>query len=347
VRGARVSVTQYYFRSTDGSCTGPYSAANDGYYAVGLEVPPSDLVKLSVGAPTNGARLAERFLTSSDGLAMPWTVHDSMLGVDCSPSARTQGAQSAVCAPAGAVNARYAHDAVCSVLELAVQNTCTPPQYAVNTPYTACPGDPAQYFTVGPQMASSPLYYQSGNSCITTTANATDSYYGLGTPVPVASMHRAPDALPGHRMQLIHMTAPDGLRWRDSAIYDAQLQAECAPATLPDGRTRCLPLGGYTITYFADSTCTTAIDLVEVRSGLPSCGAPAVPKFANKYVPPTGGGTCSYDYELHAMGPEFTDQVFTNYGACAPYTPGQTKFYRVGLPVDLTDFETVAVVTDQ
>jgi hypothetical protein len=180
---------------------------------------------------------------------------------------------------------------------------------------------------------------------VKTTANASEDYYGVGAEVTVASMQRAPDTTAGHRMQLIHMTTQDGLRWRDTAMYDTQEQVECYPGTLTDGSTRCLPAGGSTTSYFMNASCTIAIDLVEMGTGPASCGAPSVPKFASKYVPPTGGATCT-DYEIHTVGAEYTGPVYTKSGTCKPYAPGQTMFYSVGPVVPTSDFAPATNLTD-
>jgi hypothetical protein len=342
----KLALTSYYYKGSDGGCTGPYAASNESLYSLGSEVRTTDLVKLSMGGPTTGNRISQRFLTSSDGMAMPGTLHDAMLGDDCYPSYWIDGAQSAACAPSDVAYAGYAHDAVCSLLELNVYKGCTPPRFAVNYPYTACPTEPAAYSVVSGQAPASPLYYPSGNSCYAATPDPNEDYYSLGAPLSLASMTRGPEPTPGHRVQLIYMATPEGLRWRDYALYDNQQQAECGPVTLPDGSTRCIPYGGYAQTYYTSSACTATIDLVEVQTGPSSCGAPAVPRFASKYLPQMGG-TCSYNYEIHSVGAEVTGPVYTSDGGCVVYQPSQTKLYQLGPVVDLSTFASASVLTDQ
>src|SRR5437764_873517 len=48
LRGSKLALASYYFKGSDGSCNGPYTSTNEDYYTLGAEVPPSDLVKLTV-----------------------------------------------------------------------------------------------------------------------------------------------------------------------------------------------------------------------------------------------------------------------------------------------------------
>lgn len=346
LRGSKTTLAQYWDKGSDGTCYGPYSVANNDFYNLGAEVVPGDLVKLTVGAASGGNRLGVRFVTSSDGLAFPWAVHDATLGDDCFTSYAGDGAASARCAPSSAWYAGYSHDSTCATTELGVPRSCAAERYAVAYPYSACPAAPDVYYTVGAAVASSPLYSPSGGQCYSATADPTYNYYSVGQQLDLATLMRAPDTITGHRMQLIHMTTSDGVRWRDYPVYDSQKNAECTPFTLPDGSIRCIAWGGYAQTYYMDSACTRAIDLVEAATGPASCGAPPISKFASKYVPPPPG-TCAYSYEVHAMGAAYTGPVYLNGGSCTPYAPAQTTFFQLGAAVPLTDFASVTVVADQ
>jgi hypothetical protein len=346
LRGSQVTLAQYYDKGSDGTCYGPYTSTNYDFYSLGAEVVPTDLVKLAIGGPMGSAQLGVRFMTSSDGLAFPWNIHDAMLGDDCYTSYAGDGATSARCAPSSSSYAAYSHDSACSTTELAVSKACGSPRYAVAYPYSACAAAPDVYYTVGSAVASTPLFTPSGGQCYAATADPTANYFGVGQQLDLAVLNRAPDTVAGHRMQLIHMTTPDGLRWRDYPIYDSEKNAECTPFTLPDGTTRCVAWGGYSQTYYSNSTCTSPIDLVELQTGPSSCGPPPASKFASKYVPPPPG-TCAYSYEVHEMGAVYAGAVYTNYGSCARYAPAQTTFYQLGQTVPLTDFASVTVVADQ
>jgi hypothetical protein len=56
VRGAKQTVASYYFLDSTGACDGPYTDGGyDDYYALGAEVPTSELVGLTVTSPGGAA----------------------------------------------------------------------------------------------------------------------------------------------------------------------------------------------------------------------------------------------------------------------------------------------------
>src|SRR2546423_5565110 len=123
-RGAGIALASYYERFSDGTCGGPYTSSGYDMYSVGLEIKPSDLVRLQLGSPVGAARLGERFYESTDGLKVPWTIHDAMLGVDCYPAYTPDNATTTTCAPGAAADAYDYHDAACSQPELEQPKTC-------------------------------------------------------------------------------------------------------------------------------------------------------------------------------------------------------------------------------
>jgi hypothetical protein len=345
MRGAQLGATQYYYQNSDGSCGGPYTATGYNFYALGTEIVPSQaLVQITPGAPMGSGTITERFLTSSDGLQFPWTAHDATLGADCYPS--SYGATSATCIP-DASYAYYFHDAQCSVPESSVGKTCASPKYLGYSPTSQCPTDPPKYYTAGSSVTNgASIYYQSNASCASQPPDTTQTYYGLGQQLSLSVFSRAPDTLAGHRIQLIHETAPDGVKMRDYALYDSQLGSECYPISMPDGTTRCLTFGADIQSYFKDAACTQAIDLAAVSSGPASCGTPVAPTYASKYIPPAAG-SCSYSYEMHRLGTAYNGAIYYVNGTCMPYPLFQQKMYTVGALVDLTTYASATSVTDQ
>ncbi|MGE5184432.1 MAG: hypothetical protein ACM31C_20320 [Acidobacteriota bacterium] len=349
-RGSQLGISQYYYQNSDGTCGGPYSAPSYSFYALGPEVvPAASLVKLTIGSPTTSGTLGERFVTSADGLSFPWTTHDALLGADCYAAAYDASGTSAVCLP-DAGYAGYNHDSACTVPELSVSKTCTAPHYAEYFPQTACPSDPPKYFTVGSQVASSPLYYASGTQCTATTADTSSNYFTTAQTIQLSSLARAPDALVGHRIQLIHDTTPEGLRLRDYALYDSQLGGECYVIATPDGSSRCLTFGASISsgTFFKDAGCTQGIDLASVYIGPSACTAPPAPKYANKFVTPPPG-SCTYSYEIHTVTGAYTAPVYVNNGSCVGYSQSanEVKLYSVGPAMDPSAFSLATAVTDQ
>ena len=347
LRSSQLAMSSYYYKQSDGTCAGPYTAPNYQFYALGSEVAPSNLVKLTIGSPSGAGTLSERFVTSADGLAFPWTVHDSSLGADCYAAAYDPSGASAVCLP-DAGYAGYNHDSTCTVPELSVSKTCAAPHYAEYFPQTACPSEPPRYYTVGAQVASSPLFYASGTTCNATTADVNSNYFTTSQQLTLQSLARAPDTLVGHRIQLIHDTTPQGLIFRDYSLYDQQLGAECYVTTTPDGTTRCLTFGTSIDTYYKDAQCAQPIDLASVYTGPSSCSAPPAPKYGNKFITPPPG-SCGYTYEIHPVTAAYTGPVYTNNGTCAAYSQSanEVKLYSIGAAVDPTVFALATAVTDQ
>ena len=77
-------------------------------------------------------------------------------------------------------------------------------------------------------------------------------------------------------------------------LYDTTTNTRCGPSLLPDGSVRCVPYGSYTTSYFATSTCTQTIDLVQITTGPSSCGSPVVPKYATKSITPRPAAALTY-----------------------------------------------------
>ncbi len=345
LRGPQLTITGYYERFSDGSCGGPYTGGYD-FYQLGAEIPTSELVEITLGAPTTAGRLSTRFYQSTDGMKVPASVHDAMLGTDCYPESYGDNATTATCQPS-TYGSFYYHDAACTQPELDVPTTCAVPQYMSTTPTTACPADPPNIYTLGQQLASSPLYYPSTGSCVSTTGSTDEHYYQTGMPVNIATMARIADTTPGHRIELVHFTTTDGLKFRDYVVHDVQEDADCYPTQLPDGTIRCVPYGGYVDSYFSNAQCTAPLDVVPLSTGPATCGQPAVPKFARKYVQPQPG-TCQYSTELHPVTTPYTGTVYYNNGvSCAVLTTYQQKFYSIGPAVPLTDFVSATLSTDQ
>ena len=328
-----------YQHFADGTCDGPLAAGPYDYYQLGIEVQPNELVELVLGAPTSAARLSERFYQTADGLKLPGAIHDATLGVEC------QGAGppgNVVCLPA-ATPASYFHDAACTQAEAAVPASCPAPTYLV-TP-DACPSAPPHLYSAGAPTPAPPLYRAIGGTCSTANASTNLAYFQTAQSIALAPLTSVAGTLPGHRLQLVHLTTPDGLSFR-SGLHDSQEDVDCVPAPLPDGTIRCLPISAMVSTYFSDSMCSLPIDVVEIATGATSCGAPSLPRFAGKLVPPPPN-TCRYAIELHAITDSYAGPMFVNTGlGCATYTPGQTAVYAIGPAIPVTDFAAATVSID-
>ena len=351
LRGAQLAAPNYYYKNSNGTCGSANTAsATDKLYTFGSEVPNSNLVELTLSTPQGTGRLGVRYLQSVDGMQFPSVLHDAMLDADCSASYVSDTSTAARCVPNDARYAGYAHDNQCTVGELALSTTCTaPPKYAYTYPAASCPDESETYYTVGAQASPSPLYLQLFGGCIAVGAQANTSYYSMGTQVATAPLTYAADSGTAHRVQLIHYTTPEGTRFRDPyTLYDSQMGTNCEPETLPDGSIRCVAIGGYIDSYFANSGCTQPLDVVNIYTG-PSgvgCAAPAIPKYARKYIAPEPG-TCAYGTEIHTVTTPHLGTVYTGTpSSCSATGAFEGVFYDVGPVVPLTDFVGAALTQD-
>jgi hypothetical protein len=345
LRGGATTAATYYVREYDGTCAGPYSGSAYDFYALSGEVTPQMLVQITTTIGSEAGRLATTFYASSDGMRLPTRLHDTMLGTDCYPETFADGATTGLCIPASAWYASDFHDASCTQPTVGLTSSCAAPGYIEYAPKSACPGDLPHVATSTGAIASAPLFYLSGQTCTAETAAASTTYYGAGADIPSATFSRAVDALASHRIQLVHYTTPEGLRFRDYTVYDAQKGTDCYPTSLPDGTITCIPLGGYVQTYYRDAQCSQTIDLIEVSIGPQGCAAPPVPKYARKYITPQPG-SCDYNIELHQVSTPFAGAVYTNYGTCTPYTPTTTKLYSIAPASSLNEFVTATTSID-
>jgi len=344
LRGSQVSVASYYTRNYDGTCGGPYTDTQELYYQLGAEVSPTSLVEVTTSAPAASSRLGEVFWQSADGMQLPTRLHDSQLNTDCYPETFSDTAQTGICMPTTAWYASDFHDGGCTQPVVGLDHTCAAPGFADYRPTNACGLDPPRLAQISGTAPSSPLYYWSGTSCTSETASTSYTYYALGADVSAAQVTRVYDAAASHRIQLVHYTTSDGLHYRDYSLYDSAKGAECYPTSLPDGTIVCLPYGGYISTYYRDSACTQAIDLVEIY-GETNCATPDPPKYARKYITPAPG-SCAYNVELHQVSTPFAGTVYANYGTCAVYNPGTNKLYSIGPAVDVNEFVTATTSID-
>ena len=311
-------------------------AAVRQFYSVGTQLPNSDLVELTLGTPEGTGRVGVRFYQSADGMKLPWEMHDSMLNAECSAEYLSDVSSVARCVPNDARYAYYAHDAACMQTELSLANTCTAPAYAYTYPAAYCPDDYETYYALGAQQASSPLFFPSGGSCLSTTAATGTNYYAVAGQITPAPLTYAADTGTAHRVQLIHYTTPEGTPVpRPYKLYDQQMGTACYPTTLPDGTIRCVASGSYIDTYYTTSACTTTVDVVEIYDGPATCAAPAGAEVRAE-VHRAGSGHVYLRHRAPSRSRRRTAARSTPApGSCSVYTPYEGVLYNVGAAVPL------------
>jgi len=343
MRGTKVAATQYYYKLSDGTCGGPVNTTSYDFYALGAEVPMSDLAETPLSAPGTTGRLGQRFYESADGLRFPlsYRVHDALLGVDCYPEYTAAGATTGRCVPENAAFAGDFRDSTCSQPVVTISASCTTSKFAAA--YSDCPYDEETYYTLGAQFTPAMLYYDTGTACQAFTPSTSDNYYNVGAQITLATLARQQG--PGGRLKPIYFSTAEGLRARDNILFDTQLQSECFTTTQPDGSISCMP-HAYTITtYYTDMGCTQALDLMSVYRGATTCSPPPLPSYAYKAV--KDAASCKTSYDLHSVGAAYTGPRFRKSGAsCTADTGTSSLFYRIAGAIPTSDLVSGHLVTE-
>lgn len=326
--GAQVSGDQYYSNET-GECE-PQPTYGRPLYELGPEIDVTELVRGTIGPPEGSGRVKVRFATSADGLRRAMTpAFDSQLGVDCSLTTDGQ------CLPSATGATVYYKDAACTTSAALIENGC-PAKLVADE-------DTCAFRSLGAQIPSAISYSISISGCVMTPLPPNHSLFDIGTPVTLPALVRGPVEI-GGRIQRIRFAELD--IGEDIRMYDTETQAECFPATAPDGVVTCLPTGASVHTdYYTDKSCTAPIDIVAVAASPRRCESRSVPKFAIEST--RDEGSCSTMSESRPVGPEYRAQLYykTN-GGCAPSSP-LNKYYEVGPAIPQSELATGAFVIDQ
>ena len=325
-RGAQVAASQYYTKNAAGTCVGPASGPPSNFYAAGTEVASTALVPMTVSEPIGAGTLQVRWWQTADGMRAVDRAYDSTLDSDCVPMARYAG--SPICFLV-AQPAFLFHDAACTQHEAPVATGCQVPPYAQTVTNQVCPKPTVTFFATGAQVASSPLYWNSGsNTCTAITADPANTYYSVGAEVAPTTVQYQPDTTPGHRLELQHFTAPD-FSYRSGTLHDTTFGTDCELRPLDDGSVRCLPRNGGlsfvgsagtgVVSVFDDAACTIPIDLVQVYLGPGGCAAVPTPTLIYRDVVTNG---CRVP-EVRMVGAVHTNPIhLLSGGVCTAYDPG-------------------------
>lgn len=338
-RGPRISITQYWYQSSQG-CLGPVSTRQRDAYAMGPEVTAADLVAIDRGLFEGSGRLQRQILSSSDGLRMlSGQLRDTQLSLECSLTAR-QGATVGACAPLHNAPISYFQDATCNAPVAATRTECDAPQVAVQV--DSCL-DSEKYFALGVALPNDALYFGTPQTCQMSMAPEAHNYYAVDDEVAIAAPSRSA-ADSGQRIEPIRFSL-DGALYPDRPLYDTQTKTECLPYQLEDGSAYCLPFGGSVSTYYSDPRCTTAVDVVTVYRGPQSCGMPSIPAYALKE---RHDPTCANTHEVRRVTERHVGQLYeVRSGNCVKHVAPQSHLeIDVGPPIALDEFASGSRVID-
>jgi hypothetical protein len=336
-RGDAVALTGYY-EMIEGMCYGPYASPGLSFHELGAEVLPDTLAPLVLGQPIGTGRYRQRFWESADGARLFARAADDVLGTDCYLQ-RYLDTSTGTCSPMSVRYTQNFADATCTQPALANPAGCDAPEYIGHYPTIGvCPEDAgSHYYPVAGTTTT--IYRRAGAACELATPDPTATYLVSGPELVIPELALAIDDEAGRQLQLAHVI--DGSsRVRAYGQYDVVNDVDCYIVPEGDGH-RCIPYRSGPVTFFADATCTTTIELVEVYSEGGSCDEPAPPRFTMKVI--TG---CPTTYEVYRVGPRYAAPVYANDGACLEVTDPTQIRYQLGELVPQTAFPAGTAVTD-
>lgn len=347
-RGQPLGGTVMYYTATATGCSGPFDGSSYDMFALGAEVPLSELAVMDTPAPTDPGRLQQRFAESADGARVFAGIYDSQLGSDCflAFDAARSGAR---CVPNSSSTGYYG-DASCTSQRSSYRKGCPAPKFA--TKYEQF----CSYVSAVPTvyrngaLTTAALYLPSAMpppACSVATGSAEMSYYEVGEQVALDVMPRAQSTEGSGRFRFVYTTAGGG-KVRDSALYDTAKGTECIPTTMQDGSMRCLPIGAYgTSLYYSDAACTVEQAVVVVpNTPANGCALPPVPAYSLRTSVVTSP-TCSITREVRQVGAAFVGALYVKNGnGCTVLNLGNNTAYALGSVGSLDDWSTATIVTD-
>lgn len=325
--GATTLAPVSIWQNIDNVCIGPMEPGDTfEYFELGREV--TSLVRLRHSDPRGDGSLAIVDEVSDDGLRVPIGYYDSTLEVECTPEERWN-VESIVCVPNDAPLASYFHEVGCLEPELAVVDGSFPTTAKQYSPLTRC----WSYYDVGDEVAAPPLYESlSGLSCVPVSPPAGGRFFLMGGPQQLQGMLRKRE-MTSHRLAAIdrvRMNDAEELRVADPFLFDRELGTECRR----NDDARCLPITEATVeSFFADSGCTTRLDLAIVPAG--SC---------DSWTPFARGHDA-----LYPLVAEYTKTIFwiSTGDTCGIYGP-PTSFvaWTIGPAIDPSTFAQAQLTID-
>lgn len=347
-RGAPLGGTVTYYTANATGCTGPFDGSSYDMFALGAEIPLTELAVMETPAATDPGRLQQRFAESADGARVFAGLYDSQLGSDCflTLDATRAGAR---CVPNSASTGYYG-DTTCTSQRSSFRKGCPAPKYAT------------RYDLFCPYVSSVPTVYRNGAlttgalyqpnvapppACAAVTANPEQSYYEVGEQVSVEVAARAPASEGKGRYRFIYTTS-GGSKLRDATLYDTVKQTECTPTTMPDGSMRCLPYAAYsTSLYYSDAACTVEQPVIIVPNApATGCTLPPLPAYSLRTVTTTTP-TCNVTREVRQVGAAYSGSLYFKTGTtCSLVGLGANTAYTLGAVGALDDWPMVMPTAD-
>ncbi len=320
--GAESHPAKIYYRSSSGTgCASMTVSASMHVHPLAAEITAAAYVKADVTADP-GTGVVQNVLRATDGLVVPYGMHDVGNGEDCYPM--PMGAETRCLPSRTGYEYGYADSACSQRLYTVGDPACGMPRFGLGL---AADGCTAQLTTL--TGSSSTAYWKSGATCSALTGTGSTPLFTGSAAVPASTFPAAAVALVGTgRLQRRTFTWPGGLV-EPYDFYDSQLGEACLTwATAADGTARCIPTtpGLYASAYYADASCTQRL---AGRSG--SCAT--TPKYAYSMETPACYGG-AYQARSFAVGALHTGTVYSGGpGSCTATTSPPSPLYRLGAEV--------------
>lgn len=226
---------------------------------------------------TPGTRIKAKFWVTSEGDRAWETYWDTQLDAACEFNPTSDGVYR--CIPDNWDSSReYFTDDQCTQALYTRMSTapCEPADYIMQFVGGTCEAPGGYAFSkLGAQATPTTVYQKFGETCLMQPASV-DPLYAKGAEVPSSMFVEATPAEYGAatRLKTYGYSTSDGVKqvsgWRDTQLGNVS----CYFEPTEDGKLRCLPQGGASITGYADATCSTP-----VMDAVPRCDK-TLPEYA-------------------------------------------------------------------
>lgn len=235
------------------------NADQDRFFVLGDELDRDALVHTTRTSAPTGDRLVALVDTSDDGLQLPTALFDTAQQHECQLAARDDG--TLACELGGVASSTTFADRGCTIPAITVNASIELPDLTRRHHGVDCD----TFHPLTELQLVDTAYTKSGSLCIETPLSIGDRVFALGSPIDIATIHRArlDDARQLHAIEVGDSHFPDQF------LFDGDLQQECSAAPVGRDDLRCLPTHERPRPVFSDSGCKTEAKAVEIA---PLCG---------------------------------------------------------------------------
>lgn len=342
--GAKLADASYYGFDYTGACSSsPFGGLE--VYALGAEIPASDMVALARTVPASAHPLDATVLESPDGLRTVAELHDHRVDADCLLFGDADDGND-VCFPAGVYVTNQFGDAACTTPVAFGSGSCPMPEHAVENTMPGCSHPRFRGYQVGGERPG-PVYEDNGMTCAVADLGTDGHVYDLTTSFELAPVtYTLGDRVTPEDPMRVQYLGADGRLLAPASFYDVARSTRCDVRTATDGVQRCLPTYRQVLAGFRDSSCTQPLSVTRVYRGPAMCAPSPPPAFASDYVydpvAPCGGS-----FQVKPVLGPFSGPVYAGTPErCSPLPQDLVELYELGAVIAPTEFEAATIVTD-